>query len=71
MEDKKRLEPIHALERHKAKYLVGKSILYANDKEGLGCYGTLEGFSDKTGKFIVKSDHCSSLLECVWIVRNP
>jgi hypothetical protein len=36
-----RSEPIEALFADDAKHLIGKSVLCANDKEGLGYYATL------------------------------
>ena len=69
MKSDKRPKPIHCLQKRGAKKLIGKQILYANEKLGLGFYGILEGFSAKTEKFIVQPDHFDNRIECNWIVE--
>ncbi len=62
-------EPIHAVEKDKVVRLIGKPVLYASDKEGLGTYGTLIGWN-KRGYFIVEPDHMKNrYVHCSWIVE--
>ncbi len=71
MEVKKRPEPIHAIERDRAVSLIGKPILFAQTKEGLGTYGTLIGWS-KRGYFLVEPDYAEDKhIRCEWIVEYP
>lgn len=65
------LEPIHALNKDLAAPLIGKEVLCANHKEGLGYYATLIGFCPKTGKFVVKLPHFKNNRRCMWIVELP
>jgi hypothetical protein len=64
-----RPEPVHAIEKDRAMPLIGKSVLFANEKEGLGTYGTLLGWS-KRGYFIVEPDHAKGKhSRCQWIIE--
>ena len=68
----KRPTPLHAVEKDKASRLIGKRVLYANDREGLGYYGVLIGFSETNGKFLVRTDvpgFAGRTIECNWIVE--
>ena len=67
--DNRNTKPIQCIERNRANDLVGKSILWANTKENLGNYGTLIGFDEKTGKFLVKNSHNAITYKCIWIVE--
>ena len=65
----KQAEPIHAAEKDKALPLIGKPILFAAHKEGLGTYGTLVGW-DRRGFFVVTPDHNPEVwFKCAWIVE--
>lgn len=50
--------------------LLGKNILYAGRKEGLGAYGYLIGKDSESGKFIVKPYNNKRLIKAEWIVEN-
>ena len=60
-------EPIHCLEFEYATHLINKNIVYANDKEGLGCYGTLLGQDKETGKFSIKDEYSGKTGKAAWI----
>lgn len=64
-----RPQPIHCIEKDRAEELIGKEILWAQDKEGLGYYGTLMGFDEKTGQFRVKAPIGNHTYKCSWIVE--
>lgn len=66
----KRPQPIHAINKKQAKTLVGKNILCAQHKEGLGYYGTLIGFCPATGKFIVQRLGSRKTSRWMWIVAD-
>ena len=62
-------EPIHCIEKDKANTLMNKNVLFADHKEGLGYYGVLSGFSEKTGKFLVEADFNNKKYIAEWIVE--
>lgn len=66
----KQSKPIHAINKDQATHLIGKCVLCAQHKEGLGYYGTLVGFCQKTGKFIVKRDCDKNNTLWMWIVED-
>lgn len=71
MKDKNEYRPLSYLDKEDAKRLIDEDILYANDKEGLGCYGILKEFDDEKGKFIVEQGfEPFNLIRCNWIVKE-
>lgn len=66
----KRPQPIHAFNQDIARHLIGKAVLCAQHKEGLGYYGTLIGFCSKTGKFIVKRLYDKNESRWMWIIED-
>jgi hypothetical protein len=67
--EEKRHEPVHCIDP-RAKYMIGKEVLYAQNVEDLGTYGKVEGMCIKSGKFIVKTYHSNRLILAAWVVEH-
>lgn len=53
-----------------SKFLLNKSVLAANRKEGLGTYAILKDLNIKDKKYIVELEHSKKIVERNWIVRD-
>lgn len=62
-----RNNPIHCCEKGKITP-NNQQVLFANNKEGLGYYGFLEGFCKETGKFLVRNIN-NTLVKTIYIVE--
>lgn len=67
--EKQNPEPIQGVEKDRAIDLIGKPVLFASCKEGLGSYGTLIGWN-ASGRFVVEPDYAPGrFVLCSWIVE--